>query len=534
MTDIEISKSVKPLNIESVANKLNIGVDDLETFGKYKAKINKKVNRKETSKLILVTSTSPTPLGEGKTTVSIGIDDALCKMGKNSVVVLREPSMGPVFGIKGGATGGGYSQVIPMEDINLSFTGDIHAIELANNLLCAVIDNHIYQGNTLNIDKVVFNRCVDLNDRALRNITINYDNGYKRVEKYDITVASEIMAILCLSKDIDDLKNRIDNILIGYDKDNNMIFAKDLNCTGALATILKDAIKPNLVQTLEGNPAIIHGGPFANIAHGCNSLISTNLGLSLADYVVTEAGFGADLGAEKFLDIKCQIGNLKPNCIVLNTTIKSLKYNGEGTIEKGIKNLERHLLNLSKYTKNIVVCINKFENDLDSDIKYIKDFVNELGFPCEEITAYKDGGKGGISLAQKIIDICNNDVDFKPLYNLSDSIQDKINKVASEIYHAKSVIISDEIKEKINILNKNGFNNLPICIAKTQYSFSDNKNLLGAPTNFNMKISDIKVKSGAGFIVVLMGNIMTMPGLGKDSAYNYIDIDSNLNITGLF
>lgn len=548
-TDIEISKEANIIDINEIANKLGVDSKYLECYGKYKAKIDLNINNNldnKNGKLILVTSINPTPFGEGKTTVSIGINDALRKLGKNSVVVLREPSLGPVFGIKGGATGGGYSQVIPMEDINLHFTGDIHAIESANNLLCAIIDNHIYQGNELNIDKVVFNRCVDLNDRALRNVVVKYDNkGLEREEKYNITVASEIMAILCLSSDITDLKNRLGNILIGYTKDKKMIFARDLNCVDAIAILLKDAIKPNLVQTLENNPAIIHGGPFANIAHGCNSLIATKLGLKLCDYVVTEAGFGADLGAEKFLDIKCQVGNLKPNCVVINATIRSLKYNGGvdkkdinieniDALKQGIVNLKRHIQNISKYTENIVVCLNKFNFDTTDEINFVKEFVTNMGYDIEICDSYMNGGSGAISLASKIIDICDKEVDFKPLYDFNDSIINKINKICKEIYRANNIVISDEIKGKIEIIEKNNLGNLPICIAKTQYSFSDNPKLLGEPNNFDMKITDIRVSSGAGFIVVLMGNIMTMPGLGKNSAYLNMKIDKNGNVSGLF
>ena len=529
-SDIEISNECKMKNIIDIADTLNIDSDNLECYGKYKAKLNIK-NNNENGKLILVTSINPTPYGEGKTTMSIGINDAFRKLNKNSVVVLREPSMGPVFGIKGGAAGGGYCQVVPMEDINLHFTGDIHAIELANNLLCAIIDNHIFQGNELNINEVVFNRCVDLNDRALRNITI--DSTYDRKEKFNITVASEIMAIVCLSKDMGDLKEKIGNILIGYDINNKMIFARDLNCVGAIALVLKDAIKPNLVQTLENNPAIIHGGPFANIAHGCNSIIATKLGLSLCDYVITEAGFGADLGAEKFLDIKCPIGNLKPNCIVINATIRSLKYNGNEKLSKGIVNLKRHIENMSKYTKNIVVCINKFDFDTESEINYVVEYVKEMGYEIDVCSSYKDGGKGAISLANKIIDVCNNPVDYKPLYDYNDSIENKINKICKEIYRASNIIINEDIKEKIRVIERNGFGNLPICIAKTQYSFSDNPKLLGAPNDFDMTITDIELKSGAGLIVVLMGNIMTMPGLGKSSAYLNMNINDDI-ITGLF
>ena len=548
MTDIEISNNCKMENINEIAKKLNVSDNYLECYGKYKAKINLDIfndlNKK--GKLILVTSINPTPFGEGKTTMSIGINDGLRRLGKNSIVVLREPSLGPVFGIKGGAAGGGYSQVVPMEDINLHFTGDIHAIESANNLLCAIIDNHIFQGNSLGIDKVVFQRCVDLNDRALRNVEVRYDNkGLKREDHYNITVASEIMAILCLSKDIDDLKERIGNILIGYTKEGKMIFARDLDCVGSIALLLKDALKPNLVQTLENNPAIIHGGPFANIAHGCNSIIATKLGLGLSDYVITEAGFGSDLGAEKFLDIKCQIGNLKPNCVVINATVRSLKYNGgvdkeEVNIEnlkalkEGIVNLQRHVENISKYTKNIVVCLNKFTYDTQKEIEYVKSFVKDMGYPIEVCNSFSEGGKGAIDLANKIVEICNNDIDYKPLYNFNESIIDKINKISKEIYRANNVVISEEVMKKIREYEENGFGNLPVCIAKTQYSFTDDQTKLGAPTDFDMTVTDVRLSSGAGFIVVLMGNIMTMPGLGKNSAYLNMDIDNKGKIKGLF
>ena len=546
-SDIEISNECNMLKITEVAKKLNISEDNLELYGNYKAKINlKSKNVNNNSKLILVTSINPTPFGEGKTTMSIGINDALCKLGKKSVVVLREPSLGPVFGIKGGAAGGGYSQVVPMEDINLHFTGDIHAIELANNLLCAIIDNHIFQGNELGFDKVTFERCVDLNDRALRNVEIKYDNkGLSREDHYNITVASEIMAILCMSEDIDDLKVRIGNIIVGYTKDNRIIYARDLKCVDGIAILLKDAIKPNLVQTLECNPAIIHGGPFANIAHGCNSIIATKLGLSTADYVVTEAGFGSDLGAEKFLDIKCQIGNLKPNCIVINATIRSLKYNGGVSkediskenieaLKSGIVNLKRHIENMSKYTKNIIVCLNKFNSDTKEEINYVLDYVKSLNCKIDTCESYLKGSKGALDLAKDIVDICDNPIDYKPLYNFSDRIINKINTISKEIYRAKNVIISDEIKEKINYLENNNLGNLPICIAKTQYSFTDNPKVLGAPDNFDMTVTDIKISNGAGFIVVLMGNIMTMPGLGKNSAYLKMKIDKDYKIEGLF
>ena len=549
-TDIEISRQAKKNKINKVAKKLDIPSRFLETYGSYKAKLSLNLLKKTNpdGKLILVTSTNPTPYGEGKTTMSIGLHDAMSLLGKKSLVVLREPSLGPVFGIKGGATGGGYSQVVPMEDINLHFTGDLHAIETCNNLLCAIIDNHIYQGNKLNLDlnRIEFKRCVDLNDRSLRNVTIKYDNkGLERNDNYNITVASEIMAILCLATDIKDLKKRLGNILIGYNKKGKMIFAKDLKCVDALALLLKDAIKPNLVQTLENNPALIHGGPFANIAHGCNSIIATKMGLKLADYVVTEAGFGADLGAEKFLDIKCQIANLKPNVIVINSTIRSMKYNGGVSKEEinqenlealkvGINNLKTHILNMQKYTKNIVVCLNKFNNDTDKEINYVKNFCQDLGCRFAISTSYVEGGKGSINLAKEVIDLCNRDVDYKPLYDFSEPIITKIEKVCQEIYHAKEVTISAKALEKINLLNKNNFANLPICIAKTQYSLTDNPKILGNPKDFTMTVTDIRLSAGAGFIVVLMGSIMTMPGLPKESAYLQMKFSNQGKISGLY
>ena len=551
-TDIEISMGCRKLDIKKIAKKLDIGSRYLECYGKDKAKINlsimNKLKDKENGKLILVTSINPTPYGEGKTTMSIGINDAMNLLGKKSLVVLREPSLGPVFGIKGGATGGGYSQVVPMEDINLHFTGDLHAIETCNNLLSAIIDNHIYQGNSLNLDleRITFQRCVDLNDRAVRNVTLKYDNkGLERNDKYNITVASEIMAILCLATDIIDLKKRLGNILIGYNKKGKMIFARDLKCVDALALLLKDAIKPNLVQTLENNPAIIHGGPFANIAHGCNSVIATKMGLKLADYVVTEAGFGADLGAEKFLDIKCPNAGIKPNAIVINATIRSMKYNGGVNkddinkenlvaLEKGICNLKAHILNMQKYTKNIVICLNKFIYDTDREIEFVKKYCEDLGCLFDISTSFVDGGKGAISLAEKVIKLCENDVDYQKLYDYNLPIIDKINIICKEIYHAKEVIISDKVKEKIMDYEKNGFGNLPVCIAKTQYSFTDNQKILGNPVDFSMNVTNVRLSSGAGFIVVLMGSIMTMPGLSKEPAYLNMKFSKNGKISGLY
>ena len=551
-TDIEISNESKKLDIKKVAKKLNIPNRYLEVYGNTKAKISldimKKFKNQENGKLILVTSTNPTPYGEGKTTMSIGINDALNKLGKNSLVVLREPSLGPVFGIKGGATGGGYSQVVPMEDINLHFTGDLHAIETCNNLLCAIIDNHIYQGNKLNLDleRITFQRCVDLNDRALRNVIIRYDNkGLERKDKYNITVASEIMAILCLATDLNDLKKRLGNILIGYNKKGKMIFARDLKCVDALAILLKDAIKPNLMQTLENNPAIIHGGPFANIAHGCNSIIATKMGLKLADYVVTEAGFGADLGAEKFLDIKCPNASIKPNAIVINATIRSMKYNGGvlkdainmenmEALAKGIENLKTHIENMQKYTKNIIVCLNKFNFDTESEIKFVKNYVEALGCSFDISESFAKGGEGALGLASKIIKICDNEVDYHQLYDYNLSLIEKINKVCTEIYRASNVVISDQAKEKLALYEQNGFGNLPVCIAKTQYSLTDNQKILGAPRYFTMTVTDVRLSSGAGFVVCLMGNIMTMPGLSKEPAYLKMKISKSGKISGLY
>ena len=552
MTDIEINRKAKKENILKIAKKLDIEKKYLECYGTDKAKIDLKIlnklNDKTNGKLILITSTNPTPYGEGKTTMTIGIDDAMSYLGYKSLAVLREPSLGPVFGIKGGATGGGYSQVVPMEDINLHFTGDIHAIEACNNLLSAIIDNHIYQGNKLNLDlnRIEFKRCVDLNDRALRNVLIKYDNkGLERLDNYNITVASEIMAILCLAKDLSDLKEKLGNILIGYNKKGKMIFCKDLKCVDALAILLKDALKPNLVQTLENNPVIIHGGPFANIAHGCNSIIATKMGLKLADYVITEAGFGADLGAEKFLDIKCQLANLKPNVIVINSTIRSIKYNAGITkekigledldaLEKGICNLDAHIKNMQKYTKNILVCLNKFTTDTDLEIAYVKKHCQELGCKFQVSTSYVNGGKGAIEVAKEIVNLCNNQVDFKPLYSFDETIINKINIIAKEIYHAGNVIVSNEAKEKIELFTKNGFSNLPVCIAKNQYSLTDNPKILGSPKDFTMTVQDVRLASGAGFIIVLMGNITTMPGLAKEPAYLKMKISKNYKISGLF
>lgn len=545
-SDIEIANSAKILPIKEVASKINLNEEDIDLYGKYKAKINK-VSGNKNGKLILVTAINPTPYGEGKTTVSIGLIDALNKLGKNTVGALREPSLGPVFGLKGGATGGGYSQVIPMDDINLHFNGDFHAITSANNLLSSAIDNHIYYGNSLNIDinNIKFQRCLDLNDRALRNITIDIDGkGLLRKDKFNITAASEIMVILCLAKDINDLKNRLGNILVAYGINGNPIYAKDLRVEGAMTAILKEAIKPNLVQTLEHNPVIIHGGPFANIAHGCNSVLATKTALKLSDYVVTEAGFGSDLGAEKFLDIKCRLNNLKPNAIVLVTTIKALKYNAGiskeelynenvDAVTNGLCNLKAHIDNLRKFNISLIVCLNKYNTDYQSEIDIVKNYCQELNVPFSISTAYADGGSGAINLAETVISNCSN-TDIKYIYELEDSIKEKIEKLAHNIYHASSVKYSDKALEEIERIEKINLGNLPVCIAKTQYSISDDKNKLGYPTDYEITVKDIRVYAGAGFITVLLGDILTMPGLPKIPNYEKIDVDENDKIIGIF
>ena len=539
ISDIEIARNCKKENIKIIGKKLGIE-DNLILYGNDKAKIEyNKIKKDRSGKLILVTSINPTPYGEGKTTVSIGLVDGLNKIDKNSIAVLREPSLGPVFGVKGGACGGGYSQVVPMEDINLHFTGDIHAIESANNLICAAIDNHIYFGNELDFKEISFYRCMDMNDRALRKVHV-----LNRDDKFNITSACEIMSVLCLSKDFDDLYNKLSNIIVGYNSKGKPIRCSDLKLTGSLAVLLKDAIKPNLVQTLENNPVIIHGGPFANIAHGCNSIIATDLGLKLSPYVVTEAGFGSDLGAEKFLDIKCRYGNFKPNCIVLVCTIKALKYNaGIGkedilkenveALSKGICNLEVHIENMLKYTSNIVVCLNKYDTDDLEEINIIEKFVKSKNVEFAISSAYSNGGNGAIELAEKVVNICNQENDFKMLYDTNLSIYDKIETICREIYHASNINYSDKAIEKINNIENIGMDKLPVCIAKTQYSISDNKDLLGYPKNYSVTVRDITLYAGAGFITVYLGDIMTMPGLSKHANYERIDIDSDGNIVGL-
>ena len=551
MTDIEIARNTKLYDIKKIAKNLGINNEYLETYGKYKAKIDNSIFNSDINKngkLILVTAINPTPLGEGKTTMSIAIADGLRRIGKNSILALREPSLGPVFGIKGGATGGGKVQIAPMEDINLHFTGDIHALTSANNLLSALIDNHIYFGNELGFDKVVWKRCLDLNDRQLRSVETGLSkekNIVPRLDNFDITVASEMMAILCLSKDINDLKRRISNIIVGYTKDDKPIYCKDLKAEGSLTVLLKDAIKPNLVQTLEHTPAIVHGGPFANIAHGCNSVIATNLAMRLSDYVVTEAGFGADLGAEKFLDIKCR--SVKhPDAVVLVATLKALKYHGGAKIEdsksediasldKGIHNLYKHVDNLrNKFGLNVIVAINKYNEDSKIEINYLRNKLEEQGIELSLVEGYKKGGKGAIDIANKLVDIVENRCKFKFVYDLDDSIYDKVNKVCKEIYGASNVIFSDSAKESIKRIEKLKLDKVPVCIAKTQYSLSDNPKNLLCDRSYDITIRDVELKNGAGFVVCKAGTIMTMPGLPKVPAANSIDIDENNNIVGIF
>ena len=552
MTDIEIAKSVELKEIGKVAK--DLGIEEyIEPYGKYKAKISeeldKKLENKENGKLILVTAISPTPLGEGKTTVSIAVADGLRKINKKSILALREPSLGPVFGIKGGATGGGHVQVAPMEDINLHFTGDIHAMTSANNLLSAIIDNHIYFGNELKFKKVVWKRCVDLNDRQLRKVNTGLSGESKivpREDGFDITVASEIMAVVCLSKNIFDLKENLSKILVGYNEEDKPIYVKDLKAEGSMAVLLKDAIKPNLVQTLEHTPAIIHGGPFANIAHGCNSIIATRTALKLADYTVTEAGFGADLGAEKFLDIKCRKTGLKPDAVVLVATIKALKYHGGvpkeeiqkenvKAIELGLNNIYKHIENLKdNFGLNVVVALNKYNTDTDEEIEFLKQKIEEKGVEFSVVEGWGKGGNGAIDIAQKLVKLCEKPSTLNYTYSLEDDIKTKIEKVCTKIYGAKGVEYSEEALQTIATIEKNGYGNFPVCIAKTQYSFSDDPKNLECKEDFNMHVRDVVLKAGAGFVVVLAGNIMTMPGLPKVPAAESIDIDENGEIVGIF
>ena len=554
MEDIEIARNTKLDNIENIAIKAGIEEDELEQYGKYKAKIDskkllKRLENKKNGKLILVTSINPTPLGEGKTTMAIGIADGLSKIGKKAILALREPSLGPVFGIKGGATGGGFAQVAPMEDINLHFTGDIHAITSANDLLSAIIDNHIYFGNELGFEKITWKRCIDLNDRQLRKIETGLSgekNIVKREDGFDITVASEIMAILCLATDLQDLKRRIGNIIVGYNKEGKPITVKDLHAEGSLTVLLKDAIKPNLVQTLEHTPAIIHGGPFANIAHGCNSVIATKTALKLADYTITEAGFGSDLGAEKFLDIKCRKANLKPDAVVCVATIRALKYHGGQSkdqikeenleaLKNGIKNLNRHLDNLkNKFGLNVIVAINKFSTDTDAEINLLKNELDKQNIELSLVESHEKGSIGAVDIAEKIVKLSEKEENFKYIYEDKESIKEKIEKVACNIYGAEGVEFSEKALEEISKIEELGFSKYPVCIAKTQYSFSDDPKNLECKEPFKIHVNEINIKAGAEFIVAITGKIMTMPGLPRVPAAEKIDIDKDGNIVGIF
>jgi len=554
-SDIEIAQSTPMKNIVEVARTAGIPDQYVELYGNYKAKIDygilNDLKDAENGKLILVTAITPTPAGEGKTTTTVGLADGLRKIGKKSMVALREPSLGPVFGVKGGAAGGGYAQVVPMEDINLHFTGDMHAIGAANNLLAAMIDNHIYQGNALGIDptQITWHRCVDMNDRQLRfvvNGLNGHSNGVPREDSFDITVASEVMAILCLARDLEDLKQRLGKIIIGYSYDNRPVTAGDLKAAGAMAALLKDALKPNLVQTLEHTPAFVHGGPFANIAHGCNSVIATRTALKLADYVVTEAGFGADLGAEKFFDIKCRLAGLKPDAVVIVATVRALKHHGGAdkadlgkenieALEKGLPNLLRHVENITGvYHLPAVVAINRFPADTEAELGLIERKCRELGVNVALSEVWGKGGEGGVELAKEVVRLCDEPNDFEYCYSLESTIEEKIEAIAKKIYRAGSVDILPAARKQMKKLQKLGFGNLPICMAKTQYSFSDDASLLGAPEGFKLTVRNLKVSSGAGFIVALTGEIMTMPGLPKVPAAETIDVDPTGKITGLF
>lgn len=554
LSDIEIAQSVKMKPITDIAYRAGIDEEYLEQYGRYKAKIDLSLLKKQTGKkgkLILVTAMTPTPAGEGKTTTTIGLADGLSRIGKNVVVALREPSLGPVFGIKGGAAGGGYAQVVPMEDINLHFTGDFHAIGAANNLLAAMIDNHIYQGNSLGIDprRITWHRCVDMNDRQLRFVVDGLGgrvNGTPREDSYDITVASEIMAVLCLSESIADLKARLARIVIGYTYDEKPVTAGQLKAEGAMTALLKDALKPNLVQTLEGTPALVHGGPFANIAHGCNSVTATKMAMRLGDYAVTEAGFGADLGAEKFLDIKCRCAGLRPDAAVIVATVRALKMHGGlaktelktenlEALEKGLPNLLRHVANITGvYGLPAVVAVNRFPDDTDAEVRMVTERCAELGVKAIISTVWADGGKGGIDLAEEVVRLCETDSDFRLCYDSNDTIENKITAVVRRVYGGEGISVTPAAKKQIASLEALGYGGLPVCIAKTQYSFSDNPALLGAPEGFTVSVKNVRVSAGAGFIVVLTGDIMTMPGLPKSPAAERIDVDDNGVIKGLF
>ena len=553
-SDLEIAHEVTLKPIALVAKNYGISEEDLELYGKYKAKLSQNFcaaqEGKQKGKLILVTATNPTPLGEGKTTVSIGLNDALNRLGKKSIVALREPSLGPCFGVKGGAAGGGYAQVAPMEDINLHFTGDFHAITSANNLLAAVLDNHIHQGNALEINpkKILWKRCLDMNDRVLRNVIVGLGNqadGAMREDHFQITVASEIMAILCLAKDMKDLQERLDKIVVAYNKKGERVYAKDLECTGAMAVLLKDAMQPNLVQSLEGNLAIIHGGPFANIAHGCNSIRATKMGLALADFLVTEAGFGADLGAEKFFDIKCAAGGLTPSCAVIVTTLRTLKYYGglpreeiskenREALEKGLENLEKHIENVKKFGVPAVVAVNRFATDTEGELSFLKDFCAQRGVRCAIMEAYGKGSEGGEDLAKAVLETVEaGEVNFHTLQTPEQRISQKIELLAKEIYGADGVEYSNKAREELKKLEESCYSNLPICMAKTPYSLSDKPNLLGRPKNFRIEIRELSLSAGAGFVVCLAGDVMTMPGLPKEPAAKKIGFE-NEKIVGIF
>ena len=553
-SDLEIAQEVTLQPIALVAKNYGISEENLELYGKYKAKLSQSFcsaqEGKQKGKLILVTATNPTPLGEGKTTVSIGLNDALNRLGKKSIVALREPSLGPCFGVKGGAAGGGYAQVAPMEDINLHFTGDFHAITSANNLLAAVLDNHIHQGNALEINpkKILWKRCLDMNDRVLRNVIVGMGNqadGAMREDHFQITVASEIMAILCLAKDMKDLQERLDKIVVAYNKKGERVYAKDLECTGAMAVLLKDAMQPNLVQSLEGNLAIIHGGPFANIAHGCNSIRATKMGLALADFLVTEAGFGADLGAEKFFDIKCAAAGLTPSCAVIVTTLRTLKYYGglpreeiskenREALEKGLENLEKHIENVKKFGVPAVVAVNRFATDTEGELSFLKDFCAQRGVRCAIMEAYGKGSEGGEELAKAVLETVEaGEVNFHTLQTPEQKISQKIELLAKEIYGADGVEYSNKAREELKKLEESCYSNLPICMAKTPYSLSDKPNLLGRPKNFRIEIRELSLSAGAGFVVCLAGDVMTMPGLPKEPAAKKIGFE-NEKIVGIF
>jgi formate--tetrahydrofolate ligase len=554
-SDIEIAQSCKMKDIHTIAAQACILENEIEPYGKYKAKLSldilKRLSSKPDGKLVLVSAITPTPAGEGKSTTTVGLGQALNKIGKKAVIALREPSLGPVFGVKGGAAGGGYSQVVPMEDINLHFTGDIHAVTAANNLLSALIDNHIFHGNSLNIDlrEVIWKRCLDMNDRVLREIIVGIgpkSNGFLRQDYFMITAASEIMAILCLATDMEDLKQRLGNIVVAYDADGKPVTARDLNAQGALALLLKEAIKPNLVQTLENTPAIVHGGPFANIAHGCNSILATKMGLKLGEYLITEAGFGADLGGEKFLDIKCRYGGLNPSAVVLVATIRALKMHGGvpkteletenvQAVQKGFANLRKQVENIRKFNLPVLVAINRFSADTDAEIQALEEMCRSQNIEVVLNECWEKGGEGGIEMAEKLVEMVQSGTGgYKPLYDLSSSLQQKVETIAQSIYGADSVVFSPQARKEIKKLEKYGYDKLPVCMAKTQYSLSDNPDLLGEPKGFKITVKDVRVSAGAGFVVCLTGDIMTMPGLPKIPAANVMDIDKDGKITGLF